>query len=86
MARLISHATLEPRAQTPTHAVGPCGGGNVLDATTCVLSFLPATMSDNQAKFVSYIEENQKKLIDSLAEVVAIPSVCLLYTSDAADE
>ena len=75
MARLISHATLEPRAQTPTHAVGPCGGGNVLDATTCVLSFLPATMSDNQAKFVSYIEENQKKLIDSLAEVVAIPSV-----------
>ncbi|KAL4400333.1 metallodipeptidase [Malassezia pachydermatis] len=32
-------------------------------------------MSENQTKFVDYIEKNQDKLVKSLAEVVAIPSV-----------
>ena len=32
-------------------------------------------MTDNKAKFVSYIQQNEKDLVDSLAAAVAIPSV-----------
>lgn len=32
-------------------------------------------MSENQAKFVDYIQKNQEQLVDTLAEAVAIPSV-----------
>ena len=83
LCRIVLRAR-EYEAQTPTDYDGGEAADNVDDEEEGALSVLDDTINDSVEEELRAVLEDLGE--DQLAEVVAFCWVCLLYTSDAADE